>query len=91
MRATVDVTSVVCSACGYPGLDSVTASYAAPADALAAFDEVSERCDGRLKHVTDTDLAIQHERFGTVADLMAMNAHHLEEHAAQIRNAAAST
>ena len=81
-------TTAVCSACGYPGLDAVSASYPTPADAVAAFEEVSERCDGRLKHVTEKDLAMQHERFGSVADLMAMNAHHLEEHAAQIRAAA---
>ena len=69
-------TTAVCSACGYPGVESPTASYPTAEDAAAAFDEVAALCDGRLKHVTETDLAMQHERFGTVADLLAMNAHH---------------
>ena len=81
-------TTQICESCGYPGLDPVEPSYATAADALKAFDEVSKNCDGRLKHVTNTDLAMKHERMETVAGVMQHNAMHLNEHAAQIQEVA---
>ena len=81
-------TTQVCASCGYPGLDPIEPFYATAADALTAFDEVSKNCDGRLQYVTDADLAMKHERMETVAGVMQGNARHLNEHAAQIQEAA---
>lgn len=81
-------TNAVCTACGYPGVDEVKGEYPAAADALKHLDEVIEMCNKKLKYVSETDLEKKHERFGTAADLMAMNAGHLTDHAAQIRAAA---
>jgi hypothetical protein len=81
-------TSAVCSACGYPGVDEVKGSYPTAADALKHLDEVVEMCNKKLKYVSETDLEKKHERFGSAADLLAGNAKHLQEHAAQIRAAA---
>lgn len=81
-------TTAVCKACGYPGVDRVTGSYATAQDAIKHFDEVVEMCNKKLKYVSETDLEKKHERLGTSADVMAMNANHLVEHAAQVRAAA---
>ncbi len=81
-------TNAVCTACGYPGVDQVTGSYATAADALKHLDEVVEMCNKKLKYVSETDLEKKHEKYGTAADLLAGNANHLNEHAAQIRAAA---
>lgn len=79
--------SHICVCCGYPGLDLQQLSFATPEEALAGFDEVIEKADGRLKYVTEKDLAAKSERFNTdVAGVMGVNAHHLKDHAAQIRN-----
>ena len=80
-------TTQVCKTCGYPGLDPVKPAYATAAEALTAFDEISANCDGLLKHVSKTDIAIKHERMETVAGVMKHNAEHLNEHAAQIKAA----
>ncbi len=81
-------TTQVCVACGYPGLDSSRLSFASPAEALQALDEVAAKCDGKLKYVTETDLAMKHETWGDVASIMSVAATHLHEHAAQLRTAA---
>lgn len=80
-------TTSICKACGYPGVEFPRPDYATPADALRAFEEVVELTNKKLKYVTDTDLAHKDERFGTVEDLMKVNAQHLHDHAAQIRSA----
>ncbi len=79
--------SDVCAACGYPGLPPWEASYPSAADALANLDEAGAKADGRLKYVSDNDLTMKQADYGDVAGLMAHNADHLEEHAAQMRGA----
>jgi hypothetical protein len=79
--------SEVCGACGYPGLELSRLSLATPADAITAFAEASAKSDGRLKYVSENDLTMQHKSMGSVADVMAIAASHLQEHAAQIRAA----
>ena len=81
-------TSAVCTACGYPGVDQVKGDYPTAADAIKHLDEVVEMCNKKLKYVSEADLEKKHERFGSAADLLAGNAKHLHEHAAQIRAAA---
>ncbi|MFN0147996.1 MAG: DinB family protein [Dehalococcoidia bacterium] len=81
-------TTAVCAACGYPGLEEVKGDYPTAADALTQLESVIESCNKLLKHVSVTDLEKKHEKFGTAAELMAFNATHLNEHAAQIRAAA---
>ncbi|GAB4331216.1 MAG: hypothetical protein Kow0010_16450 [Dehalococcoidia bacterium] len=81
-------TTAICEACGYPGVDRVAANYPAADDALAGHAAVIEMCDKKLRHVTEKDLEMKHERWGTVAGLLALSAHHLREHAAQLRRAA---
>lgn len=80
-------TTQVCVACGYPGVDSARLSLASPQDALQALDDVAATCDGKLKYVTEKDLAMKHETWGDVANIMTVAAGHLHEHAAQIRTA----
>ena len=86
--AEVFFTSTVCTDCGYPGLERPETSYASADEALTAFAEVSALCEGRLKYVTESDLEMPDERWETVAGVMAYNATHLQEHAAQIQAAA---
>lgn len=81
--------SEVCSACGYPGLELSRLTLPTSEDALAAFLEASQRSDGRLKYVSENDLTMQHEKMGSVADIMAVAAGHLRDHAAQIRSVSA--
>jgi hypothetical protein len=80
--------SEVCGACGYPGLELSRLSLATPAEAITAFAEAAAKSDGRLKYVSENDLTMQHKSMGSVADVMAIAASHLQEHAAQIRAAA---
>lgn len=76
----------VCAACGYPGVEMKRFSLESPQDALAAFDEAAATAHGRLKYVSETDLAHKSERFNTdVAGVLGIHAHHLKEHAAQIQ------
>jgi hypothetical protein len=77
----------VCKACGYPGLDTMSPSFATANDGLIGFAEATAKSDGRLKYVSEKDLLMPHERMGSVADVMLMNVTHLREHAAQIRGA----
>ncbi len=78
-------TSAICKACGYPGVDRVEPAYAGADEAIRAFDEVVEMCNKKLQYITETDLEKSHERFGTVENLMQVNAGHMREHAAQMR------
>lgn len=75
----------VCKACGYPGLDLISPSFANANDGLNGFDEAVAKSDGRLKYVSEKDLLMPHEGMGSVADVMMLNVTHLREHAAQIR------
>jgi hypothetical protein len=77
--------SEVCSACGYPGLDRWEASYPTVADAVAGFGEAAKKSDGRLKYVSDNDLTMVHQHWGTVAGIMEYNITHLKEHGDQLR------
>ena len=88
IQAEVWFTSELCTACGYPGLDPIEPSYPSAAEAAKAFGEVSAKCDGRLKYVTEKDLAMPHGELGTVAEIMRYDAQHLLGHAAQMRTAA---
>jgi len=76
--------SEVCAACGYPGIDVDRPHMPTASEALAAFDAAAAKADGRLKYVTEKDLAMPHERMGSVAGIMERNARHLREHAAQL-------
>lgn len=88
IQAEIWFASEVCKACGNPGLDPIEPSYASTAEAAQAFGEVSAKCDGRLKYVTEKDLAMPSGELGTVEEVMRYNAQHLREHAAQMRTAA---
>ncbi len=79
--------SEICGACGYPGLELSRLSLATPAEAISAFTDASAKSDGRLKYVSETDLAMQHKSMGSVSDVMSIAAGHLRDHAAQIRAA----
>ncbi len=79
--------SEVCAACGYPGIEPIAGPFATPHEAISAFDAACSKADGRLKYVTEKDLAMPHGRFGTVAGVMERNARHLWEHAAQASKA----
>jgi len=79
--------SEVCGACGYPGLELSRLSLPTAAEAVTAFTDASAKSDGRLKYVSENDLTAQHKSMGSVADLMAIAAGHLRDHAAQIRAA----
>lgn len=82
------MTSMVCDTCGYPGVDPVEGNYPTVEAALASFDEVIAMDDKKLKYVSDTDLAKEHERLGSVETLMQrFLVGHQNEHAAQIRAA----
>ncbi len=86
--ADVAYASAVCLACGYPGLNRLEASYAGAADATAGLAQVSALADGRLKYVTDKDLAMKNQRGNSVEDMIKANTAHFRDHAAQIRAAA---
>ena len=84
------ITSMVCEACGYPGLEAGEPDCASSIEAVDEFDAVVNRCDEKLRHVTLEDLAKPHEHFGNVEGIFEMNARHLTEHAAQMLAAAKS-
>lgn len=77
--------SQVCKACGYPGLDRVQGNFPTATDAVSAFDDISAKADGRLKYVTEKDLAMPHDRLGNVEAIIESNIKHLNDHAAQLR------
>ncbi|MGD9933897.1 MAG: DinB family protein [Dehalococcoidia bacterium] len=81
-------TNAICTACGYPGVEFANRSYANAGEAAAALAEVIELTNKKLKYVSETDLVNKHERFGSVEGLMATQAGHAKDHAAQIRAAA---
>ena len=82
-------TTAVCTACGYPGVEFAQPSYATAAEAIAGLEAVTELTNKRLKYVSDTDLEKVHAEWKrSAADILAVDAHHLHEHAAQIRLAA---
>ena len=86
----VGYASAVCVACGYPGLERFQASYASPAEAAEGLARASALSDGRLKYVTDKDLAMMNERGYSVEAMIKANADHFRDHARQIREAAAA-
>ena len=81
--------TATCEACGYPGVEYDRRPLETPAAALAALDEVIEITNKKIKYVTDTDLEKPHDGFGTVEALLAYQAVHLQEHAEQLKAAAA--
>lgn len=83
--AEVQLASMVCVACGYPGLDKPEGSYPTPAAAIEALEQAAAQSDGRLKYVTDTDIVKPDNFFKTVEGIMQYNASHLRDHAAQIQ------
>lgn len=89
--ADVMYASAVCAACGYPGLDRIQASYATAAEATKGLLEASVLADGRLRYVTEKDLAMKNQRGNSVEDMILANAAHFRDHAQQIRAAAAGS
>lgn len=80
--------TLVCTACGYPGVEfDPRAAYETAGQAIAALDAVVELSNKKLKYVTETDLEKSHEGW-TTAQFMSANAAHLRTHAAQLREAA---
>lgn len=82
------ITTMICEACGYPGIDAGAPDCASSIEAVDEFDAVVDRCDGKLKYVTAEDLRKPHDHFGTVEGIFEMNVQHHVEHAAQLREAA---
>jgi hypothetical protein len=87
VAADVMYASAVCATCGYPGLDRLEASYASAADAVIGLEQASAIADGRLKYVTDRDLAMKNQRGNTVESIMLHAIAHFRDHAQQIREA----
>ncbi len=83
------ITSMVCEACGYPGVEAGEPDCASSIEAVDEFDAVVSRCDAKLQHVTPEDLEKPHEMFGNVEGVFEMNVQHLVEHTAQLLGAAA--
>ena len=90
--AEVFFAAAICEACGYPGPASPWGEGKIAADsadeASRTFDAAVAAADAKIQHVSETDLAQTHERFGTVTETMTLWASHLRDHAAQIRTAA---
>lgn len=84
------ITTMICEACGYPGIEAGQPDCASSIEAVDEFDAVVSRCDARLQHVTQEDLEKPHENFGNVEGIFGLNVDHLAEHTAQILGAAAS-
>ena len=84
------ITTMICEACGYPGIDIGEPDCASSIEAVDEFDAVVSRCDAKLQHVTPEDLEKPHDNFGNVAAIFEMNVQHLVEHTAQLAGAAAS-
>ncbi len=84
------ITTMVCEACGYEGIEAGKPDCASFIEAIDEFDAVVDRCDAKLKHVTPEDLEKPHKRFGNVAAIFEMNVQHLVEHTAQLLEAAAN-
>jgi hypothetical protein len=59
-----------------------------PADALRALDQAVAIADAELALVTEADLPRPHERWGSLEEILAGDARHIRDHAAQIRTAA---
>lgn len=78
------LTTMICEACGYPGIEVGQPDCASSIEAVDEFDAVVNRCDAKLNHVTPEDLEKPHERFGTVEGLFELNVNHLTEHTAQL-------
>ena len=93
----------VCTSCGYPGPENpFTQSpltfirghlpeeiqLANARGAEDALEKAVAAADAKMKYVTETDLAMKNEHFGTVGELMERWTRHLQRHAAQIRSAA---
>jgi hypothetical protein len=87
IAADVMYASAVCLACGYPGLERLEASYASADDAGIGLEQASAVADGRLKYVTEKDLAMKNQRGYSVEDMIRASANHFRDHAAQIRAA----
>ncbi len=85
--ADVAYASAVCTACGYPGLERWQGSYATVAEAQRGFQDASAQADGRLKYVSDSDLAKTNQRGNSVEEMIRASAAHFRDHAAQIKAA----
>ncbi len=84
------ITTMICEACGYPGVEVGEPDCASSIEAVDEFDAVVNRCDAKLQYVTPEDLEKPHEMSGNVAGIFEMNVAHLVEHTGQILEAAAS-
>lgn len=84
------ITTMVCEACGYAGVEVGEPDCASSIEAVDEFDAVVSRCDAKLRHVTPEDLEKTHELFGNVAGIFEMNVNHLVEHTGQILEAASN-
>jgi len=82
------MTTLVCTACGYPGVEfDPKPVYTTADDAVAALDAMVELTNKKLKYVTEGDLVKTYEQW-TSAQFLAHSANHLREHAQQMREAA---
>ena len=84
------ITTMVCEACGYEGVEVGTPDCASSIEAVDEFDAIVNRCDAKLKYVTPEDLEKTHEMFENVEGIFEMNVAHLVEHTGQLLEAAGS-
>lgn len=89
VRAEIFYARMVSTTCGRDAPENPWAdappALPTPEDALRALDEAASVSDPALELVTDEDLMRPHERWGTIEQILAGDARHLREHAAQIR------
>ena len=82
--------TAVCDACGYAGPDSPfdgRLELESPEAAQMALEQAIEAANAKIKYVTETDLAKEHERMGSVLDVFASWTGHVRDHATQIEAA----
>ena len=84
------ITTMVCEASGYEGVEVGTPDCASSIEAVDEFDAIVNRCDAKLKYVTPEDLEKTHEMFENVEGIFEMNVAHLVEHTGQLLEAAGS-
>lgn len=80
-------TSAICEACGYPGLPPRDDGLPTAAAALDELERVASLCDGRTKYVTEGDLSMRKEGWGSVEEMLVTRATRLRDHARRIRGA----
>jgi hypothetical protein len=67
-------TSAICEACGYAGLPLRDRGLPTAQAALAELERVAALCDGRTKYVTEGDLSMRKEGWGSVEEMLVTRA-----------------